>query len=328
MTRIAVLDDWQGLAEREADWSTLKAKAEVVFFKDHLAQEDALVARLAEFDAVMAMRERTRLTASVLGRLGRLRMIAYTGARNASVDTEAATKLGILVCNTTGSRPSHGTPELALALLLAAARQIPLGDSEIRAGRFQDRLPSGIELAGATLGLIGLGRIGGRMARYGTALGMEVLAWSTNLTDARAAEVGAKRVEKLDLLARADAVSLSLVLSERSRHTIGAVELAAMKQGAILVNTSRGGLIDTEALLKVLHAGKIIAALDVYDEEPLPPDAPIRSAPNTVLSPHLGYVTGPGMAEFYKAAAANLVAWLEGAPTNVTNPEAAQHRRA
>ena len=319
MTRIAVLDDWQGIAETSADWSKVSPHAELVFFRDAFADEDAAAAALGCFDAVVAMRERTPFPESLLARLPRLKLLTFTGARNAAVDTDACTKRGVLVCFTSGKPATYGTAELALALLLAAARQVPFGDMEIRHGRFQENLSPGIELYGLTLGLIGLGKLGARMARYAQALEMNILAWSPNLTAEHAAACGAVRVEKAELLARADAVSLHLVLSDRSRNTLAASDLAAMKRGAIVVNTSRAGLVDQQALLEAVTARRLVAAIDVFTHEPLAANDPWRKAPNTVLSPHLGYVTRGNMAALYRESAENLAAWLAGAPIRTLN---------
>jgi phosphoglycerate dehydrogenase-like enzyme len=319
MKRIAVLDDWQGIAETAADWSAVTPHAELVFFREAFADENAAAAALAGFDAVVAMRERTPFPESLVGRLPRLKLLSFTGARNAAVDTAACTRHGVLVCFTSGRPATYGTAELALALLLAAARQLPFGDSEIRNGRFQENLSPGTELYGLTLGLIGLGKLGGRMARYAQALEMNVLAWSPNLTDERAAACGAVRVEKAELLARADAVSLHLVLSERSRNTLSADDLAVLKPGAIVVNTSRAGLVDQQALLAEVTAGRLVAAIDVYTHEPLPENDAWRTAPNTVLTPHLGYVTRGNMAGLYRESAENLAAWLAGSPIRTLN---------
>jgi phosphoglycerate dehydrogenase-like enzyme len=320
MARVAVLDDWQGAAEALADWSGLKARAEVVFFRNAISDADELVQALAGFDIVLAMRERTAFPAAIIQRLGDLRLLSFTGPRNAAVDVAAATAQGVLVCNTASSRSSHGTAELALALLLACARRVPQGDARIRAGGFQDGVPPGMELAGRTLGLVGLGRIGGRMARYAQALDMQVLAWSQNLTDERAREVGVERVAKAELFGRADAISIHLVLSARTRGVVGAAEIGRMREGAILVNTSRSPLVDEDALRAALAEGRILAGLDVYDVEPLPPAHPLRSAPNTVLTPHLGYVTEDNMADLYRASIENIVAFLDGAPIRLVNP--------
>lgn len=322
MARIAVLDDWQGIAEAAADWGALRAKgAAVVFFRDHLGGADAVVDALQGFDAVVAMRERTRLHADVLARLPDLKLLSFTGARNAAVDVAACTAQGVVVCNTTTTRSSHGTAELTLGLMLAALRHIPQGDAEMRAGRFQGRVPPGGEVAGRTLGLLGLGNIGSRVARYAQAMEMEVIAWSQNLTAERAASVGATRVEKAELFARADVVSVHLVLSERTRGIVGPAEITAMKPGALLVNTSRGPHVDTDALLAALEQGRVRAAIDVYDQEPLPAEHPLRRAPGTVLTPHLGYVTAENMPELYRSTVENLVAWLDGRPVRVVNPE-------
>ncbi len=319
MTRIAVLDDWQGVAESLTDWSGLAGRAEVIFFRDAFSDEDAAAAALVDFDGVVAMRERTPFPASLIARLPRLRLLSFTGGRNAAVDTEACTAHGVLVCFTTGQPPSHGTAELTLALLMAAARQVPLGDAEIRAGRFQETLRPGIELNGLTMGLIGLGKIGSRMARYGAALGMDVIAWSPNLTAETAAAAGATRVEKAELLGRADVISLHLVLSARSRHTLAAEDIALIRRGTILVNTSRAGLVDQAALLAAAISGQLTVAIDVYAQEPLPADDPWRTAPNTVLSPHLGYVTHGTMAGFYRESVENVAAWLDGVPIRTLN---------
>jgi phosphoglycerate dehydrogenase-like enzyme len=317
--RVAVLDDWQGIAAGAADWASLGA--EVTFFRHGFASPAATVAALKSYDVIVAMRERTWLGKEVIEGLAALKLLSFTGPRNAAVDTPACTARGIVVCNTTSTGSSNDTPELALALLLAAARRIPLGDAEIRAGRFQDNVPPGLGLHGRTLGLIGLGRIGGRMAEFGKVLGMRVLAWSQNLTEARAEEAGATLVPKEKLLAESDAVSIHLVLSARTRGILGAADLARMKPGAILVNTSRGPLVDEPALVAALEAGRIFAALDVFDREPLPADHPLRRAPNTVLSPHLGYVTRDNMSSFFLHSVENIRAWQQGRPVRVVNPE-------
>ena len=319
MTRIAILDDWQGIAEAACDWAPVRAKAELVFFRAHLGGPDQVVAALADFDAVVAMRERTRLHADVISRLPKLKLLSFTGARNAAVDVAACTARGIVVCNTTTSRSSHGTAELTLGLILAAQRRIATGDAEMRAGRFQENVAPGAEIAGSTLGLVGLGNIGGRVARYARAMEMNVIAWSQNLTAERAEAVGATRVEKAELFARADVISIHLVLSERTRHIVGTPEIAAMKPGALLVNTSRGPHVDTDALVAALEGGRVRAAIDVYDQEPLPASHPLRRAPGALLTPHLGYVTAENMPDLYRSSAENLAAWLAGAPVRVVN---------
>ena len=231
-----------------------------------------------------------------------------------------------MISNTGQGNSGAATAELALGLLLAAARNIPVADASMRDGRFQNGVKPGITLDGKTLGIIGLGKIGSKMARYGLALGMKVLAWSQNLTDEQAAQAGAKRVDKATLLKESDAVSLHVVLSERSRNLLGAQDLALMKTGAILVNSSRGPLVDEAALLERLQTGKLIAALDVFGQEPLPADHPLRSLPNTVLTPHLGYGSQEVYRVFYGESIENVLAFLDGNPTRVLNSPAAQAR--
>jgi phosphoglycerate dehydrogenase-like enzyme len=320
MTRIAVLDDWQGVARHSADWSRLHSRGEVVFFERALDGPEAVASALAGFDILMAMRERTAFPKALIDRLPRLRMIALTGARSWTLDVEACTARGIVVCHTGGERASAATAELALGLLLAAARFIPAADASMREGRFQRGLPAGFVLEGRTLGVIGLGKIGSRMARYGQALGMRVLAWSHNLTTERAVASGAQPVDKAALLEQSDVVSLHVVLSERTRGLLGAAELACMKPGAILVNTSRGPLVDEAALIERLRAGLLIAALDVYDREPLPADHPLLRLPNTVLTPHQGYCTREVYDQFYRESIENVLAFLDGHPIRVLNP--------
>ena len=281
---------------------------------------DAAAAALADFDVLIPMRECTPFPATLLARLPKLRLIALTGGRSPSLDLEACTAHGVIVSNTGGERSSIGTAELTLGLMLAAARFIPAGDAAIRAGRFQDGVGVGPVLDGLTLGIVGLGRIGTRMAGYGRALGMTVLAWSRSLTAEAAAAGGAALASKDELLARSDVVSLHIPLSPAARGLIGAAELARMKPGALLVNTSRGALVDEAALLAALHAGRIRAALDVYAEEPLPPGHPMRSAPNTVLTPHVGYGTTDTFRQFYGESVQNVLAFLDGAPQRLLNP--------
>jgi len=323
MTKVAVLDDWQGVARGSADWSPLLARAEVVFFAEAFADEDDAAAHLADFDIVLSMRERTALPASLIHRLTRLRMLGITGAHNASLDTAACTARGVLVCNAVAAPATRAaTAELALGLLLAAARAIPAADANLRAGRFQEGLPPGISLAGKTMGILGLGHLGSVMASYCRALNMTVLAWSQNLTAEKANAAGAALVSKDALLERSDAVSIHMVLSSRSRGLINASDLARMKPGAILINTSRGPIVDEGALLEAVQSRRIMAALDVYDREPLPPSHPLRNAPNTILTPHLGYAVRETWTEFYRQSIENALAFLDGQALRVTNPEA------
>jgi phosphoglycerate dehydrogenase-like enzyme len=314
MTRIAVLDDWQRVARASADWSPLEARADLHFFTEPFASEDDAATALAGFDVVLAMRERTPFPKSLIDRLPALRMFGLTGARAGIIDLACLQKRGVVVCCTDAGPGIESTAELALALMLAAARRVPEGEASVRAGRFQLDAPTGHVLAGKTLGLVGLGRIGACMARYGQALGMSVLAWSQNLTDERAAEAGARRVAKDELLAHADVVSLHLVLSPRTRHVLAAGEIARMKRGAILVNTSRALLVDEAALIAAAQDGRIVAALDVYEREPLPAGHPLLTCPNTVLTPHLGYSVLEVYRVFYAQCAENALAYLDGSP--------------
>jgi phosphoglycerate dehydrogenase-like enzyme len=330
MTKVAVLDDWQGVAESSTDWSPLMAVADVVFFQQAFNDEDAVVRNLTDFEIVLTMRERTLLPGSLIKRLPKLRMLGITGSQNAVLDVAACTAQGVVVCKTVGGAKSEtaATAELALGLLLSAARAIPAADANMRTGRFQEGLPVGIGLAGKTIGIIGLGRLGSHMARYCQALRMNVLAWSENLTVENAQAAGAILVSKDELLSRSDAISIHLVLSPRSRGLIGAAEIARMKPGAILINTSRGPIVDEAALIDAVASRRIIAALDVYDREPLPADSPFRSASNTILTPHLGYGVSETWTEFYGQSKENAIAFLKGSPLRVLNPEVLEHVHA
>jgi phosphoglycerate dehydrogenase-like enzyme len=290
---------------------------EVVVFRDHLAAEAAVAVRLADFDVVVAMRERTPFPRTLLDRLPRLRLLVTTGMRNAAIDLRAAADRGVLVCGT-GGLP-YPTAELTWALILALARRVPREDRATREGGWQETL--GIGLNGKTLGVLGLGTLGTRVARVGRALEMNVVAWSQNLTAERAAAVGATLVERDELLTRADVVTIHLVLSDRTRGLIGARELGLMRKTAYLVNTSRGQIVEEGALIRALEAGAIAGAgLDVYDEEPLPLDHRLRRLPNTVITPHLGYVTEETYRVFYAEALEDVRAFLAGAPVRVLRP--------
>ena len=283
-----------------------------------LADTGALVAALEGAQIVVAMRERTRFDAERLARLGDLRLLVTTGMGNAAIDLEAAAANGIVVSGTRG-RGSH-TVELTWGLILALLRSIPAEDARIRQGGWQQTI--GTELGGATLGLVGLGRLGAAMVPVAQAFGMDVVAWSQNLDADRAAEAGAEAVSKDELFRRADVVSVHYKLSPRSEGIVGAAEIAAMKPTAYFVNTSRGPLVDTAALLRALHDGAIAgAALDVYDREPLPPDDPIRTAPRTVLTPHLGYVTRENYGVFFADVVEDIEAWLDGRVERRLTPE-------
>jgi len=291
--------------------------ADVVEFRDHLADEDAVAERLRDFDVVVAMRERTEFRRSLIERLPNLRLLVTTGRRNKSIDVEAANELGIPVCGT-GILP-NGTAELTWGLILAVARHIPQEDASLRAGGWQETV--GTDLAGARLGVLGLGNQGSQVARVGLAFDMDVVAWSENLTEERAAEVGARRVDKDELFATSDVVTIHTLLSKRTRGLVGADDLGRMKPTAILINTSRGPIVDQQALLDALHQGRIAGAgLDVFDQEPLPADHPLRTAPRTVLTPHLGYVTEKTYEVFYREAVEDVAAWIAGEPIRVLSP--------
>jgi phosphoglycerate dehydrogenase-like enzyme len=311
---VAVLDDYQDVARAFGPWDVLDA--DVTAFHDHVDGIDAVAARLAPFDVVVAMRERTPFGADLLARLPRLRLLITTGMANPSIDLAAARERGVVVCGT-GGLPSP-TAELTWGLILALLRHIPAEDARLRAGGWQATV--GTELAGRTLGVIGLGRLGRRVARVARAFEMDVLAWSQNLDPDEARHHGAEPVRRDELLSRADVVTIHLRLSARTRGLIGAAELARMKPSAVLVNTSRAPIVDEAALIAALHDGTIAGAgLDVFDPEPLPAGHPLRSAPNTVLTPHLGYVTGGTYARYYEDAVADIAAFQRGEPVRVLN---------
>lgn len=318
---VAIIDDYQDVARTVADWGPVAALADISVFTRAWRDEDEIAATLASFAIVVLMRERTAIPASLVARLPKLRMIAMTGHRTTTIDFAACNARGIIVSHTTAN-PSAAPAELAFALILACARTLPQGDANVRQGRWEDGVPLGIPLENRRLGIVGLGKLGSKVARYGLAFGMDVVAWSTNLTAEAAAAQNVKRVEKAELFAASDAISVHLALSERSRGIIGAQEFAAMKDGAIYVNTSRGPLADEAALITELRRGRILAGLDVFDVEPLPRDHPFATLPNVVLTPHLGYVVRETMTRFYRDSVENIVAFLRGAPIRVANPEA------
>jgi len=309
--RIAVLDDYQDVARGMADWA---GAGEVEFFHDHLSRTEDLVERLKTFDVIVAMRERTPFPRALLERLPKLRLLVTTGMRNRSIDVEAAKARGISVCGTPGLNTT--TAELTWGLVLALARQIPREDRELRTGRWQTTV--GLGLAGKTLGILGLGSIGQQVARVGAAFGMKLVAWSQNLDAARASAVGAIRVDKEQLFQEADILTIHLVLSERTRGLVGARELALMKPAALLVNTSRAPIVDERALAEALKRGTLAGAgIDVYGEEPIPREHPLLVAPNTVLTPHLGYVTRESYRVYYEGAVEAIRAWQAGAPVRL-----------
>ncbi|MGY1640888.1 D-2-hydroxyacid dehydrogenase family protein [Geodermatophilus sp. SYSU D00703] len=317
MHRVAVLDDYQSAAAEFADWSGVPEPLDVVTFHDHLGDQDAVAERLAPFDVVVAMRERTPFPRSLLDRLPNLRLLVTTGLRNAAIDLAAARDRGVTVCGTAAHAP--GTAELTWALVLAVARHVPAEDAALRAGRWQTSV--GTDLAGSRLGVVGLGRLGTRVARIGQAFEMDVVAWSPHLTDERAAAADVRRVEKDELFATADVVTVHLVLADSTRGTVGRHELGLVQPTAILVNTSRGPVVDEAALVAALTEGRIAGAgLDVFDREPLPADSPLRRAPRTVLTPHLGYVTRRTYEVFYGEAVEDVAAFLAGSPVRVLTP--------
>lgn len=314
MTQVVVLDDYQRVAATTADWSVVDGS--VRFVHEHVVG-DELVDVLRDAAVVVAMRERTPFGADLFERLEHLELLVTTGAANASIDVAAAVRHGVMVCGTR-SLPSPAA-EMTWALLLALVRQVPDSDRDVREGRWQTTM--GDDLAGRTLGVVGLGRLGRRVARVALAFDMEVLAWSQNLDADAARALGVQPTSKEDLLTRADVVSLHLRLSDRTRGLIGARELGLMKPTAYLVNTSRGPLVDETALVEALASGSLGGAgLDVYDEEPLPSGHPLLTAPRTVLSPHVGYVTTGSYAVFYGDAVEDVVAWQAGGPVRVIDP--------
>lgn len=314
--RVVVLDDYQGLAAG-LDWSAVAGGVEVEGLREHVSDPARLAERLQGAEVVVAMRERTPLQADLLDRLPDLRLIVTTGPSNAVIDVAAANERGIVVSGTGGYLTP--TSEHTWALILGLQRHVPAEDAAVRAGGWQHTV--GRELAGRTLGLVGLGRLGALVAEVGRAFQMDVVAWSQNLTDERAAEVGVRRVEKQELFATADVVSVHLVLSERSRGLVGEAELRAMKPTAVLVNTSRGPIVDEAALVRALQEGWIAGAgLDVFDVEPLPADHPLRTLPNTVLSPHVGYVTDGLYDLFFTEIVEDVAAFVAGEPIRVVQP--------
>jgi phosphoglycerate dehydrogenase-like enzyme len=305
--KIAILDDYQNVAAQCADWSQLGASAELTFFNDHLSDVDALVSRLEPFDIVCVMRERTPLTADVIGHLPALKLIASTGPRNASIDVNAARARGIEIVNT--GYNSYPTIELTWSLILASARHIVTEAQGMRAGMWQKTL--GLGLHGKTLGILGLGRVGAGVARVGLAFCMNVIAWSQNLTSDKASENGVTLATKEELFRTSDIVSVHVILSGRTRGLVGRSELDLMKSSALLVNTSRGPIVDESALIEALQAKRIGgAAVDVFDQEPLPPEHPFRSLPNVLATPHVGYVADDLYRTFYQDTVSNIVSWM------------------
>lgn len=316
--RIAVLDDYLKLAANAANWGSLPSDFTVEYFHQHLGDDASVARALQGFNVLVVMRERTPLPQSVLEQLPDLKLIVTTGMRNASIDMAFARSRGITVCgaNITG----YAAFEHTWALILAITKRVPAADQALRTGGWQEG--AGIGLQGKTLGLLGLGRLGSWTARVALAFNMKVLAWSQNLTAERAAEHGAEYVDKETLMRESDIVSIHLVLSERTRHLVGAAELAAMKPSAYLVNTSRGPIVDEAALIEALRTKQIAgAALDVFDVEPMPADHPFRTLENTVLTGHTGYAIQEAFKLGYSGAVEAIAAWHAGAPIHVINGE-------
>jgi len=315
MAAIAILDDYQNVALRMADWSRLQKDHRVVVFTTRLPDVDAAARALAEFDVIGIMRERTPFSRALFEKLPKLRMLVTTGKRNASIDMEAAKARNVTVCSTGGA--GRATAELAFALMLGLARHLREEFNAMRpGGGWQTTL--GFDLEGKTLGILGLGNLGAKVGKIGTAFGMKIIAWSENLTDERARERGAERVSKDELFNRSDIVTIHSVLSPRSRGLVGAREFALMKPTALLINTSRGPIVDEAALLAALREKNIAGfGADTFDVEPLPANHPLRSEPRALLTPHLGYVTEETYRDFYSGMVQAIEAWVAGKPINV-----------
>ena len=314
MAKIAILDDFQNVALKMADWSGLQKMHAITVFDKPFKSEAEVAAALAPFEIAGIMRERTAFPRALFEKLPNLKLLVTTGLRNASVDVKAANEHGVTVCGTPGG--GHATAELAMGLMLGLARNFHVELANVREGRWQTTL--GVDLRGRTLGLLGLGKLGGELATFAKAFQMQLIAWSQNLTAEAAAAKGVERVEKDELFRRADFISVHLVLSDRSRGLVGKRELSLMQPTAFIINTSRGPIIDATALATALREGRIAgAALDVYDSEPLPSDHPLRREPRALLTPHVGYVTEEGYRMFYPGMVAAIEGFLAGKPIRV-----------
>jgi len=314
--KVAVLDDYQGVALKLADWSILEGKVDVMVFRDHVSDPAGVVERLKPFEIVCVMRERTPLSRSIIEQLPNLKLIVSTAVRNASIDLAAARERGIIACGTLYS--SHATSELTWGLILALVRSLPREIASVRNGGWQ--ISVGGDLEGKTIGIVGLGKLGTRVAAVARAFGMNVLAWSQNLTREAAEERGVRFASKEQLFRESDIVTIHLVLSARTRGIVGATEVRWMKPTAYLVNTSRGPLVDEDALIEALKNRTIAgAALDVYNTEPLPESHPFRSLDNVLATPHIGFVSMEGYRIFYRGVVEDIAAWLSGNPVRVMN---------
>jgi phosphoglycerate dehydrogenase-like enzyme len=330
MLKIAILDDYAKVALQCADWSVLDGKGRITVFDRHLAQDEAAVA-LQQYDVLCTIRERMSMPRNLFERLPNLKLVTIIGTSLPNLDIEAATEHGVIVAHSNFANPVYAniadaTPELTWGLMIATLRHISLESRRMREGAWQTTL--GVQLAGRTLGLLGLGRIGQRMAEYGHAFGMKVIAWSQNLTDEAAKAFATRRVEKDDLFRLADVLSIHVRLSDRTRGLVTARELALMKPGAYLINTSRGPIVVEADLITALQAGHIAGAgIDVYDDEPPAADHPFRSMDNVTVTPHLGYVTRETLTAFYVDTLEAVVAFANGSPIRVANPDALAHPR-
>lgn len=322
--KLALLDDYQKVALKMADWDRLRKRGvEITVFSEPFSSVEDAAAKLAPFDVLGLLRERTAFPRTLIEKLPNLKFMVLTGARASSLDDKAATERGIPISNTPGGGSNASTAELCWALLMSCARDLAKAERLMRTGGWHDGIRQMVVLEGKRLGVLGLGRLGSRVAGYARAFGMDVVAWSQNLTAEKAAEGGARLVSKDELLATSDFVTIHLVLSDRSRGLIGAPELAKMKKTAILVNTSRGPIVDEAALIAALRDGTIAhAGLDVYDKEPLPKGHPLTTLDNVTLVPHLGYVVEESYRHFYGGTVEDIEAWLDGKPINVINPAA------
>jgi phosphoglycerate dehydrogenase-like enzyme len=318
MTRIALLDDYQNIALKSADWDSLPAECSVDAFQDHLTDLAALTDRLQPYDVLVIMRERTPFPRALIKTLPNLKLLITTSGRNKSIDLEACADHDVLVCHTElGHTP---TAELTWGLILSLAKRIPAEDRGTREGHWGVEVADG--LAGKVLGVIGLGKLGTKVAQIGKMFDMEIIAWSPNLTDERAQEIGAQRVEKDELFARSDYVSVHVVLSDRSRGLVGEEDLARMKPTAFLVNTARGPIVDEAALVHAVQNGVIAGAgVDVFGTEPLPQGDPLRTLPNSVITPHIGGFVRENYDLWYGGALEDITAWLDGKPIRILTPD-------
>lgn len=318
MTRLAILDDYQNIALESADWGSLPKGCDITVFNEHLGNDDAVVKALADFEVIVAMRERTAFPAAVINALPNLRLLVTTGMRNLAIDMDAARARGVIVCGT--SMTPFAAFEHTWALIMGITKNIAKEDRNMREGGWQSDI--GTSLNGKTLGLLGLGKLGSKVAGVALAFDMHVIAWSQNLTAERAKQCGAELVDKDTLFRESDILSIHLVLSDRTRGLVGRNELNLMKQSAYLINTSRGPIVDEDALLAALQSGVIAGAgIDVYDIEPLPAHHPLRSLENTVLTGHMGYVIRENFTLAYGHALEDIKSWLDGSPVRVLNAE-------